>query len=323
MAKDLGIPFVKFHGLGNDFILVAGTDLFQIFHRLSDTEPVAKGAETGTSLEVASFARSICDRHTGVGADGVLLILAPKNRKHDARMLFFNADGSEAEMSGNGIRCAAAFILENARHQLAFEPPGAAVDRALGLMKLQIETAAGVKSVEMLGARKGTWIFRVGMGEPVLAAEKIPFKAGDFPSPIIEFPLRTQQGVLPVSVTSMGNPHCSVFVEGLDAMDWPLLGQEIENNALFPKRTNVEFVKVISRGEIEVRFWERGVGQTTSSGTGSCAAVVACILNGLTDRKVRVRTLAGILDVAWAKKGEVKLTGPVELIARGAYFYRR
>jgi diaminopimelate epimerase len=119
----------------------------------------------------------------------------------------------------------------------------------------------------------------------------------------------------------MGNPHCSTFVQDLDAVDWRAIGSEIENSRLFPKRTNVEFVKVRSRSEIEVRFWERGVGQTASSGTGSCAAVVASILNGFTDRKVHVRTLAGILEVGWPKDREVTLTGPVERVADGMYFY--
>ena len=124
-----------------------------------------------------------------------------------------------------------------------------------------------------------------------------------------------------MTVSSIGNPHCSTFVANFEGIDWRAVGQEIENSGLFPKRTNVEFIKVHSRNEIEVRFWERGVGQTASSGTGSCGAVVACVLNGLTDRKVRVRTLTGILEVSWPKNGEVTLRGPAELISQGVYFY--
>ena len=193
---------------------------------------------------------------------------------------------------------------------------------------------------------EGKWLFRVGMGAPVLEPAKIPFEAGDFPPPIKGYPLRTQLGVLPVTVTSMGNPHCSVFVRSFDppvpraagvgpngvrsgagaagpyGLGWESLGREIETNPLFPNRTNVEFVKVISRKEIAVRFWERGVGHTFSSGTGSCAATVASILNGLTKRQVRVRTEAGTLLVAWLENGEIIQTGPVERIAQGTYYYR-
>jgi diaminopimelate epimerase len=176
--------------------------------------------------------------------------------------------------------------------------------------------------VRLLKAGTVSWVFRVGMGEPVLDPEKIPFRGVTVSTPVVGFLLPTSQGTLNVTVTSMGNPHCSTFVTDFGALDWQSAGREIENSRLFPKRTNVEFVRVHSRHEVEVRFWERGVGPTASSGTGSCGAVVACVLNGLTDRKVRVRTLAGALEVSWLKNGEVTLTGPVERIADGVYFYR-
>jgi diaminopimelate epimerase len=232
-------------------------------------------------------------------------MMQPHNKRHAARLRFFNADSSEAEMSGNGIRCAGAFLAELSPARQTF----------------LIETPAGVKSLEKVKEENGKWLFRVGMGAPVLEPAKIPFKAGDFPSPIKNFALRTQRGVLQATVTSMGNPHCSIFVTDFASLDWASLGREIETNALFPNRTNVEFVKVISRKEIAVRFWERGVGHTMSSGTGSCAAAVASILNGLTERQVRVRTEAGSLQVDWPENGEVVLTGPVERIAQGTYDY--
>ena len=166
------------------------------------------------------------------------------------------------------------------------------------------------------------WLFRVGMGAPVLEPAKIPFKAGDFPPPIRGFALRTQRGVVQATVTSLGNPHCSIFVKDFASLDWESLGREIETNPIFPNRTNVEFVNVISREEIAVRFWERGVGRTMSSGTGSCAATVASILDDRTERQVRVQTEAGSLLVAWPENGEIILTGPVERIARGTYDYR-
>jgi len=284
MPKTLKIPFTKFHGLGNDFIVARGRGL---------PRPLPK------------LARLIADRHTGVGADGFLVVLPPRNKKHTARVRFFNADGSEPEISGNGLRCVGAFL---------------AGDRP-SRRPLKIETAAGVRSLKLVGAERNKWTFEVSMGPPVLAPEAIPFSAGDYSAPIVGFPLRTRSGVLAVTVTSMGNPHCTVFVSDFASLDWRGLGAEIETNDLFPNRTNVEFVKVISRHEIEVRYWERGVGETMSSGTGSCGATVASILNGLTEKKVRVRTIAGNLEVEWPEKGEVMLTGPAERVAQGIYYF--
>jgi diaminopimelate epimerase len=319
------VPFAKFHGLGNDFIVV--------------------GAE-GLPHSLSKFVPAILDRHKGIGADGLLVVMPPRNKKHAARVRFFNADGSEAEMSGNGIRCAGAFLAELSPVRQTF----------------LIETAAGLKSLQKVKEEKGKWLFRVGMGAPVLEPAKIPFKAGDFPPPIKGFALRTQRGVVQATVTSLGNPHCSIFVKDFESidvipqsrvathgapgpraagpapaalnggatlpeieglrLDWESLGREIETNPLFPNRTNVEFVNVISRKEIAVRFWERGVGHTLSSGTGSCAATVASILDGRTERQVRVQTQAGSLLVAWPENGEIILTGPVERIAQGTYNYR-
>ena len=225
-------------------------------------------------------------------------------------------------MSGNGIRCAAAFLWVRAGRQLAFQPAEAALDAAERLQALKIETASGVRSVDSVSGMGPEWVFRVGMGSPVLDPLRIPFGSHDVSAPIISFPLRLSTAALPVTVTSMGNPHCSVFVDRFAGLDWQTMGREIEQHELFPNRTNVEFVKVLSPKQIEVRFWERGVGATQSSGTGSCAAVVACILNRATGRKVRVDTVAGSLEVTWPKDGEVSLTGPVALIAEGTYHYR-
>jgi len=317
------IPFSKLHGLGNDFIVSSGADV-----GLS-----RRGADPSSTGRLGRLARAICDRRTGVGADGFLVVLAPQRRENNARVRFFNADGSEAEMSGNGIRCAAAYYLERAGRRPALMPGRGTACRTLPHtleqrvgqalpLPLRLETAAGVKSVRLVKRRSGEWVFRVGMGRPILNPEEIPFGAVDVVAPVVGFLLGTAHGTIPVTVTSMGNPHCSTFVQNFDAVDWRTVGIEIEDSKLFPRRTNVEFVKVHSRNRIEVRFWERGVGQTASSGTGSCAAVVACVLNGLTDRKVRVCTLAGILEVSWPKNGEVTLTGPVELISQGVYFCR-
>lgn len=278
------IPFIKYHGMGNDWVVARETDL---------------------PAGLPKFSRAILDRHTGTGADGLIVVMKPKVRSHDARIRFFNADGSEAEMSGNGIRCAGAYVAE----------------RKPALCEIKIETASGVKTLRKGKSGEGRWIFRVQMGPPILTAAEIPFEPKSAGSPILRFPIKTHRGDLPVTVTSMGNPHCSVFVADFDSVDWRRLGNEIEHSQYFPNRTNVEFVRLISQNEIEVRFWERGVGHTMSSGTGSCGATVASILNGLTNRRVRVRTEAGVLEVTWPRGGEVTLTGPVVRVMSGKYLY--
>jgi diaminopimelate epimerase len=278
------IPILKYHGMGNDWLVANSRDL---------------------PTDLPAFSREILDRHTGAGSDGLIVVMKPAVRENDARVRFFNADGSEAEMSGNGIRCAGAFLAERKPQKRT----------------LKIETVSGVKTLAKEKSSEGKWMFRVRMGAPILNAAQIPFKPAETESPILRFPLKTHRGDLPVTATSMGNPHCSVFVADFESVDWLRLGREIEQSSNFPNRTNVEFVRLVSRDEIEVRFWERGVGHTMSSGTGSCGAAVSSILNGLTDRRVRVHTEAGTLEVAWPKGGEVTLTGPVVRVMSGKYLY--
>lgn len=208
-------------------------------------------------------------------------------------------------MSGNGIRCAAAWLL----------------DRGAGGTRFRIETAAGPKDLHYLGRRRGERFFRVSMGQPVLEPLEIPFRAKGVSAPVVRHALATSTGEREVTVTSMGNPHCTLFVRGFLAMDWRALGREIERHSAFPNRTNVEFVRVLSERSIEVRFWERGVGETASSGTGSSAAAVAAVLNHHTRRDVMVRTPGGILRVQWAASNEVILTGPVKRVMEGTYEY--
>jgi len=287
MSNTSKITFTKFHGLGNDFIVTKNPNI---------------AGDPGV------LALAICERRTGVGADGFLLLQKSRSAGNHARVRFFNADGSEAEMSGNGIRCAGAFLVRENRR----------------LRMLRVETASGAKTLELLSTaaqmKQGKWRFRVNMGRPILDSENIPFLAGKHPSPVIGYPIRTSHGVLAATITSMGNPHCSIFVEEFSSTPWENAGREIEGSPLFPNRTNVEFIRVLSKTEIEVRYWERGVGKTMSSGTGSCGAAVACILNGFTRRSVRVRTLAGVLEVEWPEDKEVLLSGPAELIADGVYY---
>jgi diaminopimelate epimerase len=300
MKRAISVPFQKFHALGNDFIVSDAVGLPADNRKHSGR--LKKSARTAL---LRKLAKAICDRHTGVGADGFLLIESGSESECDAGVRFFNADGSEAEMSGNGIRCVGAAMMESG----GYKTP------------LRLSTLAGVKLLETVKRQGGRWEFRVRMGHPILEPQRIPFAAKGVSTPVVGYSLSTRHGKHQVTVTSMGNPHCSLFIENFEQVDWPAIGREIEVHPLFPNRTNVEFVSVISPRQVQVRFWERGVGITASSGTGSCAASVASILNGFTRRKLRVRTVAGNLDVAWPESGEVTLTGPAVKVAEGNYYY--
>jgi len=221
----------------------------------------------------------------------------------DADLRIFNSDGGEVEISGNGTRCAAAYLVHTGR---------AGSD-------LVIRTGAGPKRLRVVSRRENRFEFEMDMGAPVLAAAKIPFRppSDRVPEPVVGFELPLAGGPQTVTVTSMGNPHCSILVDDFE-WDWKAMGAIIEKHAYFPKRTNVEFYRVLSGNEIEVRFWERGVGITLSSGTGSCGAAVAAILNQLVNSPVTVRTLAETLGVRW--EGEVViLRGPAEIVFRGEF----
>jgi diaminopimelate epimerase len=278
--------FHKFQASGNDFLVVEEQRL-----------------PTDTSLDL--LAERLCDRHYGAGADG-LLVLRPLEEGSEAnfQMRVFNADGSEAEMSGNGIRCAAAYLYHT----------GQWAD-----VTLSIATQAGVRRLRRLRKRGKGLYFEVDMGRPKLASSEIPMSLEPPLPRVIKHPLRVGDAVFHITACSMGNPHCSLILRDIDAIDVTEVGAQIENHAIFPQRTNVEFVKVVSRDRLMVLFWERGVGETLSSGTGTCAAAVAAMLNGLVHRKVQVLTRAGELSVHWRDDDVVMLVGPVELVYRGEW----
>jgi diaminopimelate epimerase len=272
------MKFAKAHGLGNDFILVAAT---------------------AAPSNVSSWARRLCDRHVGVGGDGVLLYgPAPDG----VTMRLVNMDGSDGEISGNGLRCLAAFAVA---HGLA---PATHV----------VHTPPGPRPVvvERLGAQR----FRIvtDLGAPILRSDLIPTALTPVVPQVLEHALHAAGRDVRVTATSLGNPHCAVFLEAraLDEL-FETLGPALENHPFFPKRTNVEFVVVRGRAEIEVRFWERGVGPTQASGTGSASAVVASILTGRVDRKVRAVCDGGTLEVEWPEGGHVHQVGEVELLFEG------
>jgi diaminopimelate epimerase len=275
--------FAKAHSLGNDFLIV-------------DPD------EGGGIVDVPGLARRVCDRHTGVGADGLILIAVEDEVKAFARFRIFNADGSEAEISGNGLRCAAAYFF--ARKNISGP-------------KITFRTITGDRECDRIELAGQPPHIRVEMGPPRFASDDIPFDDGVRHERIMDYPLSIHGKIYPVTVVSMGNPHCSLFLDSFPSRnEWLAIGREVEVHPFFPNRTNVEFIRVLSRSEIEVRFWERGVGETMSSGSGSSAAAVASILRGLTDRKVAVRTPLGSVVVEW-EKGEVFQSAPAELVFEG------
>ncbi len=260
----MNIPFTKAHGAGNDFLLT--------------------WADRVPSADLAAIARAICNRHTGIGADGWMLV-------RDTAIRLFNADGSEAEISGNGTRCAAALLIDSGR---------AAGD-------LAISTGAGAKRLRLIGRSGRRFVFEMDMGRPVFHEHQIRFL----------LPLRG--GSREVTILDVGNPQCAVLVDQFPS-DWQTLGAEIEGHSHFPKRTNVSFVRPVDQHTIEARFYERGAGVTLSSGTGSTGAAVAAILRGVATNPVKVLAPGGEpLELRW--DDSVYLTGPAEIVAAGEFYF--
>jgi len=271
------ISFVKTHALGNDFILVEEAQ------RIPADYP--------------DLSQRICDRHFGIGADGLILW---KLVGDSFKIRIFNQDGSEAECSGNGLRCAAAYLIQSGRW-----PKN----------DIRFETMSGSYTLHSLGTE-----YEADMGEPKLAPKDIPFLPPGPLDRVVNYPLSAGGRSFAITACSTGNPHCSLFVDRLDDAYVETVGPLLERHSAFPNRTNVEFIHVLNEHEIEVRFWERGVGYSNASGTGSCGAAVASILNSKTERKVTVRAKAGRLVVEWQHNGRLKLTSTANIVAEGQYF---
>ncbi len=267
----MALPFVKAQAVGNDFLVV----------EWSAVEALGRGEP-----DLGALAERLCDRHAGVGADGVEYVFDSDDAA--ARVRLFNSDASEAEISGNGTRCVAAWLVAEGR---------------VG-ERLSIDTAAGVKSLELLSRDGPRCVFDMAMGMPVWEGERG------------EEDLELLSGERRVVVVDVGNPQCAVFVPHF-GLDWRTMGREIETLERFPKRTNVSFIRVLDEHRIDVRFWERGAGETMSSGTGSTGAVAAAILTGRAKSPVTVTTPAGEMELRW--DDQVYLRGPAELVARGEY----
>ncbi|HJT76956.1 MAG TPA: diaminopimelate epimerase [Gemmataceae bacterium] len=274
--------FTKMHGAGNDYVYV---DCI--------THPMPH--------DPAGLSRRISDRHFGVGSDGLILI-CPSERA-DARMRMFNADGSEAEMCGNGVRCVAKYVHD---HGLVLEP------------RLTVETGRGVLTLDLDVHDGRVRQVTVDMGEPILQGERIPTTLpGDPPKDAaLELPGRT----LRVTCVSMGNPHCVTYVDEITD-DWVLsVGPQVERHPAFPRRTNAEFVRVNRPGDVTLRVWERGSGETLACGTGACAVAVAGVLTGRTARQIVAHLPGGDLQLHWSEKdNHVYMTGPAVEVFSGEW----
>ena len=278
----MAFSFTKWQGCGNDFVLVNG-----FREQFPD--------------DLAALSRRICDRHYGIGADGLILVLP--SEQADFRMRIFNADGTEAEMCGNGIRCFAGVV------------------HAEGLSdeeEFTVETGAGVLVPRLQLAGSRLTGVRVDMGEPILEGERIPV-LGFGASRVIEQPIEAAGEMFSMTCVSMGNPHCVIFVE--DAQDVPMekFGPLLERHEKFPKKTNVEFAEIKDDSHIRMRVWERGAAVTLACGTGSCATLVAAALTGRTKREAEVQLDGGKLQIEWAEDNHVYMTGPAEKVFDGKY----
>ena len=277
--------FTKFHGYGNDYLVFEIDQLAEV-------------------TDLGRLAHRVCNRHYGAGGDGIAVVQPSADSESDFTVRIFNPDGSEAGMSGNGTRCAAAYLHY---HQL-----WSAED-------LRLQTRNGIKRYHLLECSDGSFLFRSELGQPKFDSASIPMTTDDAWEKVIDYPLTVDDEILNVTALQMGNPNCCIFVNAFDEIDWRRLGPLIEHHPQFPERTNVIFIRVRDRAKIEERIWERGVGETESSGTCSCAAVVASVINGKTDRAVDVHAPGGILPIEWRDDGEVVLTGRAEVVYNGEW----
>ena len=284
MSSTRTIKFTKMQGIGNDYVYIDCTKQM-------------------LDLNITDLAIKISDRHFGIGSDGLVLIVP--SGQADFMMRMFNSDGSEAEMCGNAIRCVGKYIYDS------------------GLTKettISIETLAGIKVLELNIKDGKVESVRVDMGEPILTAQEIPVISSK--EDLIIENIMVDDNFFELTCVSMGNPHAVTFMDNINEISIERLGPSLENNKIFPKKTNVEFVKVIDRKTLEMRVWERGAGETLACGTGACATVVAAVLNNLCDRKAVVKLKGGEIEIEWNEKNNhVFMTGPAKLVFEGEYYY--
>lgn len=271
--------FTKMHGLGNDYVCI------NCFRERVEDPP--------------GFARTLCDRHYGIGADGLILICPSK--VSDFKMEIYNSDGSVAGMCGNGIRCLGKYVYDY---------------RLTGKETLSIETKSGIRNMHLHIQDGKACGAMVDMGVPRLNAHSIPILSKK--DLVINDPIEVQEKNYRMTGISMGNPHAVIFLEEINGISLEETGRELEFHPRFPERANIEFCHVTARNRMEIRVWERGVGETLACGTGACAAVVASVLNDLTDEEVIVKLLGGELSVRWDRKvNHVFLEGPAVKVFDG------
>lgn len=275
------MKFTKMQGCGNDYVYINGF-----------TEKIG---------DKPAFVRAVSDRHFGVGGDGAIFI--NPSEEADFEMEMYNADGTRAEMCGNGIRCVAKYVYDKGL-----------TDRE----QISIASFGNVKYVDLYVEDGLVRSVKVNMGAPVLDAEKVPVKSAMERS--VDEPITVNGKEYRMTCVSMGNPHAVVFMENIAKLDIASIGPLFENHEVFPNRTNTEFVEVVDRTHVNMRVWERGTGETLACGTGCCATVAACVLNGLTEDEVTVRVLGGEIDIRWDRnKNLIYMTGPAETVFEGEF----
>ncbi len=273
------MKFTKMHGIGNDYVYV---NCFE--------ESVKNPAE------VSKF---VSDRHFGIGSDGLILI--SPSAIADFRMNIYNADGSQAEMCGNGIRCVAKYVYDYGL-----------TDKT----EISVETLAGIKYLRLQVENGKVASVEVNMGAPILEPKEIPVAVEE--SPVVNAPVEVKGKIYHMTCVSMGNPHAIIFMNNVKDLDIAAIGPYFENHTVFPKRTNTEFVEVLDRNTVNMRVWERGSDETLACGTGACATTVACILNDKTENEVTVHLLGGDLKIRWDREAnQVYMTGPATVVFDG------
>ncbi|MCR5116443.1 MAG: diaminopimelate epimerase [Lachnospiraceae bacterium] len=276
--------FTKMHGCGNDYVYINGF-----------SEHIAKEDKPG-------FVKTVSDRHFGIGSDGVIFI-NPSDIA-DFEMEMYNADGTRAEMCGNGIRSVAKYVYD--RHLTDKE-------------EMTIESMGKIKYITVFPENGKAKLIKVDMGEPILEAKKIPVISNE--EKVIDEPIFTDDKEYRMTCVSMGNPHAVIFLDP-DTLKIEELGPKFEGHVRFPERINTEFVKVLDRKNVKMRVWERGTGETLACGTGCCATAVACVLNGLTDEEITVHVRGGDINVKWDKEtNHIFMTGPAEFVFDGETEY--
>ena len=280
----ISIPFCKFHGFGNDYIVFEAKDLPAI-ENLND------------------FAEKVCRRNTGIGGDGIAVLEKLDGAAADYDCRIINPDGSEAGFSGNGTRCAVAYLY----------------NKNLWREKsLKLKTRSGIKTYELLKQENLTFWFRAELGKPKFSSDEIPFVSETKSETISDYQLTIKTEKLTITALNVGNPVCVVFVENFE-LDWRTIGKEIETHTQFPEKTNVVFVKIIDHKNIEIRIWERAAGETTSSGTCSIAAAVASAFTDKTDRQIAVHAPGGTTETVWRDDGEMLIIGRADLAFCGEW----